>query len=136
MEFSTYILFPIFILFASHCIGDYPFQGEFLAKYKAENNFVLLVHCAIYTAIILLGFWVISFIGYCKDWNADSFAHASYVILLSHFIIDKLKCNYRKSLEKTYGDLNNEEAHKDDVFGFYADQAAHMVIILFVSILL
>lgn len=134
-ELSTYILLPVFIMFAAHCIGDYPLQGEFLATYKAKNNFVLLVHSTIYTAIILMGFWLLNFNNYLSYWSIDQYAHAMYFLLISHFVIDKFKCVIRYEIEKEYGTMEDEEAHKRDVRMFYLDQALHLFVIFLIGVI-
>ncbi|WP_289137031.1 DUF3307 domain-containing protein [uncultured Brevibacillus sp.] len=42
------------ILLVAHLIGDYMFQTEWMAKYKAQRWLPLLAHCMVYTAIISL----------------------------------------------------------------------------------
>ena len=37
----------LLILYVANLILDYPLQGTFLAEYKAKNNYILFVHCAI-----------------------------------------------------------------------------------------
>lgn len=132
----TYLFFPIFVMASAHCIGDYPMQGEFLAKYKSESRLVMFVHSIIYTAFIMIGFYILYLTGYyCKDWDLDTFTKIAYVVLMSHMIIDTAKCVYRKELYKVYPDLDdsNSEGHKYDVFGYYADQITHFIVLLIVS---
>ena len=129
----SYFAFTVFVLWAAHCIGDYPLQGEFLARYKAESLFVLVCHSIIYTATVMGGFYVLYATGYyLQSWNLTSFCSVSYFILLTHIMIDAVKCEYRKYLQIKYPDLNdsNSTGHKYDVRGFYLDQLAHAIVLL------
>lgn len=127
-------LISIFILLAAHCIGDYPLQGEFLATHKGENNFILLVHCIIYTACVLVGF-VIALPLISAPINETILLTIIAVILVSHFIIDKRKCEFMKKLDIDYT-KNVEQKKELMVCSFYEDQMYHIVIICTIMILI
>ena len=123
----------LFILLAAHCIGDYPMQGEFLATYKSKDNVVLLVHCVIYTIFITAGFLLSMFL-LDKDITTIGVNNIILITLLTHFSIDKWKCEYRKRLlERT--DITENEKNKLDVEGYYIDQALHMVVLAVIFVI-
>ena len=124
----------IFILLAAHCIGDYPLQGEFLATHKGENNIILLVHCIIYTACVLAGF-VIALPLVSSPVNETILLTIMTVILVSHFIIDKHKCEFIKKLDTDYT-KNREQKKELLVCSFYEDQMYHIVTICTIMILI
>ena len=127
-------LISIFILLAAHCIGDYPLQGEFLAIHKGENNFILLVHCIIYTACVLVGF-VIALPLVSSPVNETILLTIMTVILVSHFIIDKHKCEFIKKLD--IDDTKNMEQKKElMICSLYEDQMYHIVIICVIMTLI
>lgn len=127
-------LISIFILLAAHCIGDYPLQGEFLATHKGENNFILLVHCIIYTACVLVGL-VLALPLISAPINETILLTIIAVILVSHFIIDKRKCEFMKKLDIDYT-KNMEQKKELMVCSFYEDQMYHIVIICTIMILI
>lgn len=135
MSLTVQIFFPIFVMVSAHCIGDYPLQGQFLGTYKSKNDFILLVHCFIYSAIITLGYWVLHMNGFLDTWiDLDHYTDGFFVILITHFAIDKFKCVMRNLLEKEFGDMNHPEAHKTDLQLFYLDQALHFIFLIIVPI--
>ena len=131
-------IFALFVLFAAHCIGDYPLQGEFLAQFKSKSIFVLLCHCTIYTAVIMIGFWVLGLqhIGDIHMWSINVYTDFMFVIFLTHFVIDKIKCIYRDAISKEFnGNMNHPDAHKEDVLGFYVDQFLHCLVLIIIYIM-
>ena len=54
------VLTAMILLFGVHCIANYPFQPDFLAKYKRTSYYILACHCAIYTLIITAGLFITS----------------------------------------------------------------------------
>lgn len=117
------------VMFGFHSLADYPLQGEFLARYKSENFFVLLCHCSIYALVVTLGFYILQNI---TKWTTDSsYVFIYFILFITHVVIDMLKCFYRDELKKEYPDLDdsNSEGHKKDVKGFYYDQIAHLIVI-------
>lgn len=76
------------ILYFSNLVLDYPLQGTFLAEYKAKNNYILFVHCAIWA----LGLSVVLIpLGLFAWWKV-------IMLLIGHYIIDYWKCRrlYKK----------------------------------------
>ena len=117
----------ILILWGFHSLADYPLQGEFVAKYKAEDKLVLFCHCAIYALVCMMGFMFLHhFFSYEYKNSIESIF---FVLIISHFVIDYAKCRYREFLEK-YEDISSKEGHSYDVYGFYADQFLHLVVLL------
>lgn len=68
------------LLIACHFVGDFPFQGEFLALNKGKSWEINFYHAITYTATFVI------------------FAKVSVLfatlLLVSHFIIDPLKARY------------------------------------------
>ena len=124
----------ILLLFALHCIGDYPLQGDFIAVNKGKNRYVLCVHCAIYTLCILVGFLVIALIeGYKIEFGPV--ISAVVILFLTHMLIDKWKCECRTAI---YSDttLSDGQREAKDCIYFYWDQILHMIINFILLIIL
>ncbi|KNB69416.1 hypothetical protein ADS79_26345 [Brevibacillus reuszeri] len=69
------------ILLIAHLIGDYMFQTEWMAKYKAQRWLPLLAHCVVYTGVIyLIAYWFIP--GGLSGW-------AILLVFVSHMILDR-----------------------------------------------
>lgn len=95
----------IFLLITAHMLGDYVFQNDFLANYKAKSNFILFVHSWIWAACI----------GFAFVFSGYEFSIFDCVyLLIGHFYIDKYKCI---KVDKT-------KALTTDL---YIDQALHFV---------
>ena len=108
-------------------------QGEFLATYKSKNNLILLIHCIIYTAFIVVGF-VLSIFLLDKSLTTIEVNNIILITLLTHFFIDKWKCEYRKKLlERT--DITENEKNELDVKGYYIDQALHIVVLAVIFVI-
>lgn len=70
----------VFILLASHFIGDYVLQTDFLAKTKGDNIWHLFIHSVLYSLPFMIAFgfnWKVSF------------------IIGTHIVIDALKARYK-----------------------------------------
>lgn len=102
--------FALFFMILAHLIYDFHCQGEFIAKYKAQNDFVLFIHSLTYAMILSV---VLLFSHIFAFW-------AFLLLLVSHFFIDRWK------------------ARKKDICwnDVYIDQALHLAIILIVLIIL
>ena len=99
---SELIKFILIMIFC-HLIGDYVLQNDFLAKFKGSNDFILLVHSALWSGTMCIG---LSYLG--------QFNIYKLIFLVSgHFIIDRWKA--RKE-DKTYA-LTRD---------LYIDQMLHM----------
>lgn len=70
----------IFILLASHFMGDYVLQTDFLAKTKGDNVWHLFAHCVLYSLPFMVTF------GF--DWKVP-------FIIGTHIVIDALKARYK-----------------------------------------
>jgi len=103
-----------FILFAFHCLGDFPLQGEFLAIQKSNSFYLLICHSAIYSLVLSSGFVFLSYVtNYQLCLDTYTFFFMTYMIcFFSHVIIDWLKCQANK-------------------ISFMADQLLHMLVIVF-----
>lgn len=111
------VLTAMILLFGVHCIADYPFQPDFLVKYKRTSYYILACHCAIYTLVVTVGLFVTSiFMGL----DIHNWFWIVIAIFLSHTIIDKWRCTHGEDPE-----------NDDDVIRsyFYVDQSLHMLVI-------
>ena len=99
----------LLILYVTNLILDYPLQGTFLAEYKAKNNYILFVHCAIWAfglSVVLMP------LGLFAWWKV-------IMLLIGHIAIDYWKCRglYKKWNIKDWTSL-------------YIDQSLHVVQVL------
>ena len=60
-----------------HLVGDYVLQSDYIAKGKVHDMYLLVVHCILYC----LPFYIVY-----------GFNIQLIIILITHFIIDLLKC--------------------------------------------
>ena len=95
----------LLIVTFAHYIGDYVFQGDFLAQTKGKYWYSLFVHSFLYAMTI--GF-TLEFIGVFTMWKLA-------ILLASHMIIDYTKANAQN---KTYALTRY----------LYVDQMLHMII--------
>ena len=101
-------MFTFIILYFLNLVLDYPLQGTFLAEYKSKKNYILFVHCAIWS----LGIYIaLHFLGLATVWKL-------IMLLVGHYIIDYWKC---RGLYKKY---------MKDFTAYYIDQSLHVVQIL------
>jgi hypothetical protein len=103
------IMENLLILYVANLILDYPLQGTFLAEYKAKNNYILFVHCAIWA----LGLSVVLMpLGLFAWWKV-------IMLLVGHIVIDYWKCRglYKKWNIKDWTSL-------------YIDQSLHVIQVL------
>lgn len=114
-----------FVVFAMHCLADFPMQGEYLARTKSKSFYVLLCHCAIYTLIMTIGFRMVADIrelGPGIDWD--------FVIMLlfySHLIVDFIKGHFEAKLPLEKED-EDKRIWKRRMMLLYFDQATHLVV--------
>jgi hypothetical protein len=94
----------LLILYVINLILDYPLQGEFLAKYKAEKNFILFVHSMIWAGGLCIALMVLGMFAWWK----------LVMLLAGHMLIDAWKCRgwYKKW-------------HIQDWNSLYIDQGLH-----------
>ncbi len=73
--------YVLLVWLACHFLGDFPWQGDYLAQLKGSSWQHLFYHCACYTGVFVL------------------FAHPSLlalgIIFASHFVIDALSARYK-----------------------------------------
>lgn len=74
---------PFWYLVFAHLLLDYPLQGSFLAKIKAQNNYLLLVHSFIWGLGLCA---VLTWLGLFQPWML-------VWLIGGHFVIDWLKCH-------------------------------------------
>lgn len=112
------------VLYIAHKIGDYLFQTDRQAAQKSTNISPLLIHCLVYSIIVLGAAWV--FIGFFR-WAA--------VILLffSHFVLDKrtFEVLWAKAV-KRIPDPNAPEIRMTMI---ELDQAFHYVILFIICLM-
>ena len=95
----------LLVITFAHYVGDYVFQGDFLAQSKGKYWYSLFAHSFLYAMTIGIAF---EFIGVFAMWKL-------LVLLVSHMIIDYTKANAQN---KTYALTRY----------LYIDQALHMII--------
>ena len=116
----------MFIVFAMHCIADFPMQAGCLEQGKFRDVYLLVCHCAIYTAVMLLGFLIVSYIHGTIDAVSWNFILA--VVFYSHCIIDYIKVYFDNKLPpERYGEEDHKIARRRKMLFFY-DQVAHLAI--------
>jgi hypothetical protein len=99
----------LLILYVANLILDYPLQGTFLAEFKSKNNYILFVHCAIWSfglSVLLMP------LGLFAWWKV-------VMLLVGHVAIDYWKCRglYKKWNIKDWTSL-------------YIDQSLHVAQVL------
>ena len=119
------MMIKFLFLYFANLVLDYPLQGEFLAKYKQENNYALFVHSAIWGLGISIA---LIFIGLFAWWKV-------LMLVAGHYIIDYWKCRgiYKKWPKKTItGNVMGSAIIPiiGDLGAYYIDQFLHVVQIL------
>ena len=96
----------IYVVLFSHALADYPLQGNFLAQGKNESKYLLLMHCLIYTGVVVSTLAVV--FGF--------FSHTFVLVLfVSHVLTD-----YAKTKKK---------------ITFIQDQIIHILVLLILGFL-
>ena len=116
------MMIKLMILLFCGFVLDYPLQDEFMKKYKCQNNFVLFLHCCIWSfglGIALL------YLGLFAWWKVG-------MLLVGHFLMDYWKCRslYKKwPLKTVKGAWGTEtkEPKISDWGSYYIDQAFHII---------
>lgn len=67
-------------LMGFHYLGDYVLQTDYIAKGKNTDDYLLFVHCVLYT---------LPFVFVFDEW------YYLLIIFVTHIIVDKLKCKGR-----------------------------------------
>ena len=80
----------LFFLIFLHYLGDFPFQGQFLAENKGKNDYLLFAHAFIWAGTISAG---LLYFGLFSVWKC-------FFLLVGHFIIDRWKARLPVSGQK------------------------------------
>ena len=116
----------IFTVFAMHCIADFPMQAGSLEQGKFRSLYLLVCHCAIYTAVMAFGFLIVSHMH--GTINAVSWNFILAVVFYSHCIIDYIKVYFDNKLPpERYGEEDPKIDRKRNML-FYCDQVAHLAV--------
>jgi hypothetical protein len=122
----------ILILVFAHCVLDYPLQGSFLASEKSKSNFVLAVHCIIWSLGISI---VLMYLGLFAWWKV-------IMLLVGHYCMDYWKCRglykkwpcntYYKGAQVYHGGIryqckDTKEPIISDMQSLYIDQIFHLL---------
>lgn len=99
----------LFFLIFLHYLGDFPFQGQFLAENKGKNDYLLFAHAFIWAGTISAG---LLYFGLFSVWKC-------IFLLVGHFVIDRWKARLPVSGQRE----------------LLIDQTLHLVQILFILIL-
>ena len=75
------MLTNILILLFAHLIGDYHLQDDFQAMNKGKYDFILFIHCMLWTGAICIGLILCGLFGWWK----------LAFLLIGHFLIDRWK---------------------------------------------
>jgi hypothetical protein len=111
------MLEQILLLIFAHFIGDFPLQGDFLGIQKANSNFLLFVHCFIYTGVISIAFILMGF-----EFNVL----IALFILGTHYYTDFIKCRM----------VDKSNALTIDLYIDQASHAVQLVVAYFIYIIL
>ncbi len=73
-------------LLVGHLIGDWVFQNDWMARHKQNGllNRAILVHCAVYTAVLLL----VYFLSAAPPQNLRDTLRIALFVYFSHWLID------------------------------------------------
>jgi hypothetical protein len=73
----------LLLLYASHFLGDFPFQGEWMVVNKGKSREVLCYHVAVYVSTMCLFMRLAGYRPTLEGLLVDA---------VTHFVIDTLKC--------------------------------------------
>lgn len=88
-------ILKLLFLYFLNLVGDYPLQGEFLANMKGKYNYLLFVHCAIWTGTVCVGLYLI---GSLSAWKI-------IFLLAGHIAIDFWKARKKDKTNALTRDL-------------------------------
>jgi Protein of unknown function (DUF3307). len=89
-------------LFLSHCITDFALQTTFIATYKKNIPYVMLIHVFMWSMPIII---LINIFGNITIWKI-------LMLFIGHYVIDLWKCR--------------EWYKMDHLYAFYTDQFLHI----------
>ena len=72
---------PICYLLLAHFVADYPWQGDFMAREKANNMLILTTHCLMWTFAVGAA---LTYTGLYASWQL-------WWLFIGHFVMDFLK---------------------------------------------
>ena len=103
-------MIKLFMLFWLHYVGDFPLQGSFLGVEKSNYDYLLFVHCLIWTGTVCIG---LEYFNMFEWWKL-------YFLFAGHFVVDRWKCRHPDRNERGLTKL------------LWVDQALHALQILIV----
>lgn len=115
----------MFTVFAMHCIADFPMQAGSLEQGKYRSIYLMLCHCAIYTAVMMFGFILVSYMHGTVNVVGWNFILA--IVFYSHCIIDYIKVYFENRLPPESREEDSSIARKRTKL-FYCDQVAHLAV--------
>ena len=80
----------LFFLIFLHYLGDFPFQGQFLAENKGKDDYLLFAHAFIWAGTVSVG---LLYFGSFELWKA-------LFLLGGHFLIDRWKARKEVSCKR------------------------------------
>ncbi len=114
--------FTALVLYFANLLLDYSFQNEFMARFKAQNNYVLFVHAAIWglgISILLPYFHLFAW------WKV-------FFLVFGHMLIDFFKAR------ELYRPVNERGAARSldnkDFAALYIDQLLHVLQLVVVMV--
>lgn len=126
------LLIKFLVLYFINLLLDFPLQGSFLSQWKSKNNYILFVHCSIWSLGLFLSCIPL---GLFEWWKLG-------MLLVGHYIIDYWKCRglykkwpvKRRIREIDYGLKKEIKPLISDNASLYIDQTLHLgqVILLLV----
>ncbi len=109
-------MIPYTLMFLSHSLGDYYFQPRALAKLKSKSTWYVLIHAAIYAAVMLLSVTL---------YPSEAYLNSVLFAVGSHAAIDIIKQLILNNAAK-----QSTLTIKQDRLAYLVDQALHMSIII------
>ena len=83
------MIYNILFLQLMNYIADYPLQGDFLGIYKSKYDYLLFVHCFIWTGVLCIS---LQYLEIFSLWKL-------VFLFIGHFIVDRWKCRHIKNKE-------------------------------------
>ena len=105
-------------LILAHLLGDFPLQGDFIAKYKGKSWYIMLVHCTIWTGLVCIPLAIFRQPHF--EVNPARWPLVISCLILTHAAMDTFKC----------GNLVGDDGWWDR-FLLYLDQTFHLLQITF-----
>ncbi len=109
-------MIPYTLLFLSHTLGDYYLQPQALAKLKSRNTAYVLIHAAIYAAVMFLSILL---------YPSKVYFQAVVISAATHAVIDIVKQLFLNHKAK-----QSVLSIKQERLAYLIDQVLHMTIIL------